>query len=354
MNKIFKRVLYIIIVATIIFIIAYPKIDFFNKEEVNTATTVSKSKLLTVNGLKIAPQTIDFNIKVTGTVVADESVELNSEVSAKVDQIHFKEGQYVKKGQLLVSLNADEIDAELTKLEFTKKLNEDSEERQRKLLESEAISREEYEIALTTLNTTIADINLYKVRKQKHTIRAPFDGIIGLRQISVGSYINPNEIITTIYKIDPVKIDFSVPGRYLEDVNEGDKIIFSVDAYEDSFNGEIYAIEPQIDLQSRSINLRAVSPNNENKLLPGQFAKINLILDTYDDAIMIPTQALISELGGTKVWVFENGTVTSKEVETGIRTEDRIQITSGLTEGDVVITSGLLQIRQGMEVKIQM
>ncbi len=354
MNKIFKRVLYIIIVAIIIFIIAYPKIDFSDKEEGSTGSTASKSDILTVNGLKIEPQTIDFNIKVTGTVVADESVELNSEVSAKVGQIHFKEGQYVKKGQILVSLNADEIDAELTKLEFTKKLNEDSEERQRKLLESEAISREEYEIALTTLNTTIADINLYKVRKQKHTIKAPFDGIIGLRQISVGSYINPNEIITTIYKIDPVKIDFSVPGRYLEDVNEGDKIIFSVDAYENSFNGEIYAIEPQIDLQSRSINLRAVSPNNENKLLPGQFAKINLILDTYDDAIMIPTQALISELGGTKVWVFDNGTVSSKEVETGIRTEDKIQITSGLTEGDVVITSGLLQIRQGMEVKIQM
>lgn len=353
MNKLVKRILYIILLVVVVFIIAYPKIEFGTSKE-ETLGGSPDSSPLTVNAQEIRFEPMNFTVNVTGTILADESVALNSEISAKVDQVFFKEGQKIKENQLLVSLNDDEIEAELEKLRFTKKLNEENEYRQRRLLEKEAISKEEYDIALTTLNTSLADIKLLEVRKSKHEIRAPFSGTIGLRQVSVGSYINPGQLITNIYKIDRVKIDFAIPGRYLTEVDVGDKIEFTVDAYEDVFEGEIYAIEPQIDPQTRSIKLRAISENTDNKLLPGQFAKISLILEKIENAIMIPNEAVIPELNGKKVFVFKDGVVESKSIVTGVRNEDKIQVLSGLEPGEVVITSGLLQIRQGMQVNVQL
>ncbi|MEP5612743.1 MAG: efflux RND transporter periplasmic adaptor subunit [Cyclobacteriaceae bacterium] len=351
MKRGLKRVLYVVVVMAIIFIIAYPKLDLSAKE---TAVSVSSARtVLTVEAEQINHETIDYSVRVTGTIIPDESVNLSSEVSAKIDQILFQEGEKVKKGQLLVAMNDDELIAELEKLKFTKKLNEDSEFRQRKLLEKEAISREEYEIALTTLNTSRSEIKLLETRRAKYKIYAPFTGRVGLREVSVGSYINPGSMIARVYSIDQVKIDFSVPGKYLKDINVGDQIQFTVDGYEAAFDGKIYAIEPQIDPQSRSIKLRAVSSNLENKLLPGQFAKINLILDRLDDSIMVPNIALIPELNQTKVFVYVDGKVETRIVEPGIRTEERVQIVQGLNPGDIIITSGLLQIRQGMTVNIQ-
>lgn len=347
-----KRILYIVVLLAIVFIVAYPKLDLSGKESA-APTRSASSTVLTVEGQLVNHETIDYSVRITGTVIADESVNLSSEVSAKIDQIQFQEGEKVKKGQLLVALNDDELIAELEKLKFTKKLNGDNEFRQRKLLEKEAISREEYEIALTTLNTSQSEIKLLETRRAKYKIYAPFSGRVGLREVSVGSYINPGSTIARIYSIDKVKIDFSVPGKYLKDINVGDKIQFSVEGYEEPFNGEIYALEPQIDPQSRSIKLRAVSSNQENKLLPGQFVKINLILDRIENSIMVPNIALIPELNKTKVFVHVDGKVETRIVEPGIRTEEKVQILSGLNPGDVIITTGLLQIRQGMTVNIQ-
>ena len=356
MNTTAKRILYTILVVFVIAIIIYPKLDFSKKdgEGDNKPAPSQASQVLTVDAKKITYQPLDYVVRVTGTIMADEDVTLNTEVSARVDGIHFQEGQKVSKGQVLVTLNDDEIEAELEKLQFTKKLYEDAEFRQRKLLESEAISREEYEVALTTLNTALSEIKLLETRKAKHTIRAPFNGTIGLRELSAGSYIMPGVAIANIYRIDPVKIDFQIPGRYLKDINTGDKLVFTVDAYDEEFNGEIYAIEPEIDPRTRSIKLRARSNNPEGKLLPGQFAKIRLILDRVDQAIMVPAEAVIPELNTVKVFVYEDGKAASRNVETGIRTESEVQILSGLKPGDIVVTSGLLQIRNGSEINVSL
>jgi membrane fusion protein (multidrug efflux system) len=356
MNKLSKRILYFILGLFIIGIIVYPKLELSSDEsEKGTPINVGPtSNTLTVEGVKISYQSLDYIVRVTGSIMADENVALNSEVSGIVDAIHFKEGMKVKKGQLLVSLNDDEISAELEKLQFNKKLYEDAEFRQRTLLESEAISREEYEMALTTLNTALADIKLLETRKNKHMIVAPFSGTIGLREISMGSYITPGIRIANIYRIDPVKIDFQIPGRYLQDINVGDRLYFSVDAYDEQFEGEIYAIEPEIDPNTRSIRLRAKSPNPDGKLYPGQFVKINLVLQEIQDAIMVPTIAVVPELNRTKVFVLKEGKVETKIVETGIRNENEVQIINGLVPGDVVLTSGLLQVRPGMEVNVEL
>ena len=352
MNKTIKRILYLILFLAVLFVVAYPKLDFGKEDATNSPSNPKTRKALTVEAVEAAYEKLDFSVNVTGTIVADENVDLNSEVSGKVESILFEEGQEVNKDAVLLLINDDELQAELKKLQFTQKLNEDNEFRQKKLLEKEAISREEYEIALTTLQTAQAEIDLLQTRLEKHRIRAPFTGRIGLREVSVGSYLNPGALIATVYRIDPIKIDFSIPGRYLNDINVGDKLKFSVDAYDEQFEGEIYALEPQIDLQSRSIKLRAKSPNPGQKLLPGQFAKIQLILDEIQDAILVPSIAVIPELNQTKIFTYKDGEVNTKIVKTGIRTADKVQIVEGLEPGEIVITSGLLQIRPGMKVNV--
>ncbi len=355
MNKTLKRILYFLLFAVVIFIAAYPKLDFSSGEDtVGGAAAIAAPRTLTVDGRQIAHQPLDFTVNVTGSIIADETVDLNAEVSAKVIAIHFREGQRVTAGQLLVSLDDQELQAEYNKLKYTEQLNKANEQRRSRLLEEQAISQEEYDVALTTLNTSRAELELVEARLAKYKIYAPFDGKIGLRQVSVGSYVNTGNIIARIYKINPVKIDFSIPSRYLNDINVGDKLTFTVDAYEETFTGEIYALEPQIDPTSRSIKLRARCPNPAGKLLPGQFAKINLILERIEDAIMVPAISVVPELNRMKVFVFEDGKAQAREVTTGIRTQDEVQIVSGLEPGDVVVTSGILQVRPGMNINVDL
>lgn len=352
MNSTAKKVLISAIILIAIGFVIFPQLNVDGKKETVNAPAAEADKL-PVSAMVVKSSNLDNDLRSTGSLLANESVTLKSEVSGIVEKINFKEGQRVRKGQLLVQLNDDELRAEVEKLQFTRKLNEDIEYRQKQLLEREAISKEEYETVLTTLNTTRSEIKVQQVRLDKHQIRAPFDGIIGLRSVSVGSYLNPADNIVTIYNINPIKIDFSVPGKYLTEVNPGDKITFTTAAHDESFMGEIYAIEPQIDPKTRSLKIRGVSPNKDNKLLPGQFAQIQLTIESFDSALMIPTEAVIPELNGKKVFVYKNGAAQSQQIETGIRTADQIQVINGLSAGDTVITSGTLQLRQGTAVAVE-
>ena len=351
MNKTTKRILYFVVVLFLVAIMVYPKLPK-SSDQTEAVSDSPASNSLSVSGMIIQPEPLENNLRITGTIQADETVDLNSEVSAKIEGLFFEEGQSVSKGQLLITLNDDELQAELTKLQFTKKLTEDNEFRQRQLLEKEAISQEEYETSLNELNTSDAEIQVIKARLAKHKIVAPFNGTIGLRNVSIGSYINPGDLIARVYKINPVKLDFAIPGRYLNKVDPGDNLLFTVDAYGETFEGTIYAIEPRVDPDTRNLRIRAKCSNPKGKLLPGQFAKINLILETINRAYLVPTECIIPELDGKKVFVLENGLVAGKMVETGIRTDKMIQVVQGLQEGDTVITSGILQIRQGMPVNV--
>jgi membrane fusion protein (multidrug efflux system) len=352
MNKSVKRILYLVIILVVIGLIAYPKLPKGTSTEAGDAPSNTQSEKLTVNAIIVNSEQLANTVNVTGSLIADESVVLNSELSGKIEKISFKEGQRVTKGQTIVTLNDDEILAEIEKLQFTKKLNEDDEYRQKVLLEKEAISREEYETALTTLNTVKSEIKVLEARLQKHYIKAPFSGITGFRDIAEGSYLNPGARITELYRINPIKLEFNIPSKYISLVNNGDQLTFEVDGYDEQFAGEIYAVEPLIDPQTRSISLRARASNDESKLFPGQFARVSLTLETIPNALMIPTESVIPELSGKKVFLYKNGQVTPVQVSTGIRTEDRIQVTSGINEGDTVITTGILQIGPGMPVNV--
>ncbi len=197
MNKVLKSGLFLIIMIIIVGLILYPKL----KQEENQPSMASpqEQSITPVEAKIINPERIENVIRVTGAIIANESVALNIEISGKIEKIYFQEGQRVKKGDLLLTINDDEIVAQLERLKYTQKLNEDMEYRMRQLLEKEAISREEYDISLTTLNTTLSDIKEREARIAKHKLYAPFDGIIGLRQVSEGSYITSSDLVANIY-----------------------------------------------------------------------------------------------------------------------------------------------------------
>jgi len=351
MNKTVKLILLIVIVLAVLGWIFYPKIQQGANPDPVAAQPMQRPTL-PVDIVIATPRQIENTIKITGAVQANESVELRSEISGKIEKILFKEGQRVKKGELLVTINDDEILAQVERLKYTQKLNEEIEYRQRQLLEKQAISREEYDIALTTLNTSMSDLKETEARLAKHGISAPFNGIIGLRQVSEGSYITPNNLIANIYSIDPIKIEFSVPGKYSGMVNTGDKILFTVEASDKQFEGSIYAVEPKIDPRTRTLQIRAISKNENEVLIPGQFANIDYILDVLPNALMIPSEAVIPEMNSHKIYLCKNGVATEVQVEVGTRTDKDVQIVTGLAPGDTVITTGILQMREGLKVSI--
>jgi len=351
MKKTVKTIIYILIILIILGFILYPKL-IPKESSPDVASGPNRSLKTPVEARIIAPQIKENIIKITGAILANESIALRSEISGKIENIYFQEGQRVKKGDILLSINDDEILAQVERLKFTRQLNEEIEYRQRQLLEKEAISREEYDIALTTLKTTGSDLKEREARLAKHQIQAPFDGIIGLRQVSEGSYISPSDLVANLYSINPIKIEFSVPGKYSSLVNKGDKINFTVEATENQFEGTIYAVEPRVDPRTRTLQIRAICRNDEEVLIPGQFANIDYILDVIPDALMVPSEAIIPEMNSHKVFTFENGQVNQHVVSIGLRTDKEVQIKNGLSAGDTVITTGILQIRPGVEVEI--
>jgi len=357
MNSKVKTILTVVIILLIAFLVALPKLDLFSEDSGSNATAVAASapgaaKAIPVNAVVVEPKRLSDQIQVTGAVLANESLEIRSEILGKITGIHFQEGQEVKRGALLITINDEELKAQLEKLKYTRKLREDMEYRQRLLLEKEAISQEEYDQALTELNTSAADIKVLEAQIARSQIRAPFDGVIGLRYVSTGSYISPQTIIATFSNINPAKVEFSVPGRYSNDIKVDDEVEFSTDASDDVFTGKIYAIDPMIDPATRTLKMRAISPNKDRRLLPGQFARVSLVLNREDDALMVPTQAVIPELNGHKVFIAKQGMVEERKVQVGIRTNKDVEISQGLSQQDTVVTSGILQIKSGSQVDI--
>jgi len=355
MSKTSRIIVVLIIILAVAAWAVYPRFDEIvgSSDAETSIQNSSKAKsALPVSGVVVKPMLLENKIKVTGSILPNESIELKSEVSGLVTKVHFDEGQKVKKGALLVSLKNDELQAQLEKLKFSKKLAVGSENRQKQLLNKEAISQEEYDISLTALNTIEADIRMVEAQLARTSIVAPFDGVLGLREISEGAYITNSTIITNFYSIDPVKIDFAIPGKYASIVSVGDVIQFETETSTEVFRGTVYAFEPQIDQNTRTLRMRAISSNEQGKLLPGQFAKIELIMSSVNDALMVPAVSVIPELNGHMLFVAQRGKAQSVPVKIGLRTESSVQILEGLNPQDTVITSGLLEIRQGSSISI--
>jgi membrane fusion protein, multidrug efflux system len=357
MKKQTKAILIIAIVLVLAMIFIFPRWDQFMGKPKETASSgqpggsQGSGQPIPVNVVEIRPERLENNLSVTGTIIPNESVNLRSEISGLVNKITFNEGQFVKKGTPLLYLNDDELNAQYQRLDFTRKLFQSQENRQKQLLAKEAISQEEYDIVLNQFNTNLSDIKLVEAQLTKTVIRAPFDGVLGLRMISEGSVIGPSDVIANIVNIDPIKIEFSIPERYANQVKVGSKIIFSNESEAVDVEGTVYAYEPTIDTGTRTLKIRAQSPNRERKFLPGMFVRIKYILGVEENALMVPAESVIPELAGYKVFVVnKESNIEERKVTIGTRTESFVQIVDGLKEGELVLSTGVLQVRTGMPV----
>lgn len=292
------------------------------------------------------------DIYTNGDLIPDEEVDLSFETSGKITDINFTEGSTVQKGQLLAKINDRPLQAQLKKLQAQLKLAEDRVFRQNALLVKDAVSKEAYEQVKTDLASLNADIDLIKANIQQTELRAPFDGIIGLRQVSVGSYASPTTIVAKLTKISPLKINFSVPERYAKEIKKGTRLTFSLDGYLKDFDATVYATESKVDPASRTLSVRALYPNTGTKLLPGRFASIKIKMHEIPNAIAIPSEAIVPEMGKSKVYLYKNGKSMPVEVKTGLRTDTQVQIINGLHVGDTIITSGTLQLRTGLNITL--
>jgi membrane fusion protein (multidrug efflux system) len=353
MSKILKRGIAAAVILILLGALAYPKVmPLFSSDDSNAAPAGTETTLQ-VEAFIVKPDTVKDKIFTTGTLIANEQVDLRSEVSGLITAIYLQEGRRVEKGKLLIKVNDSELQADLQRAQYRLNLAKELESRQKKLLKKGGISQEEYDATLNEVNVLKAETELIKARIAKTEIRAPFTGQVGLKYVSDGSYISPSTRIASLQNIDPIKIDFSIPERYAAKVQEGDVVTFTVEGADREFEGTIYAIEPKIESETRSLQIRARSNNKNRLLVPGGFADIQLTLETLYQAKMIPTIALVPELEGQKVYLYKKGKVVPQSVQTGIRTDQKVQILEGVSFGDTLLTTGLLQVRPGMQVQLQ-
>ncbi len=369
MKNITKRILTVFIILLVVGLAFLPKIkplfqskpDEAGKGDKTAAGIKSAGKKAPVGGLGASPvevlvisaESLDEKIQTTGTIIANEEVDIRAEVSGRITAINFREGDYVKRGAILLKINDADLRAQLGKVEANRKLAETNEARQKQLFQKEAISRQEYDIVQTNLTGVLADIENLKAQLDKTVIRAPFNGTIGLRQVSIGAYLSPASPIATLTNTNPAKIDFSVPAKYARAVRRGSVIQFSVEGSSARRTGTVYAVEPKVDPETRSLLLRAVSANGDGALVPGAFARIDVVLSSRGNAIVVPTESIIPEQKGQKVFIVKNHKAESVRVQIGLRTERTVEIKSGLHTGDSLITSGIQGVKQGGDVSVQ-
>ena len=305
-----------------------------------------------VNVVIAKPGLFNERITIKGSVIANEEVMLKSEVPGKIVGIYFKEGQFVRKGTLLVKIYDEDLQAGLSKATIKEKNLSDKEQRQRTLLAKESISQQEYDDVSADLRTSRAEIEQLKAQISKTEVRAPFDGMIGLRKISPGDVINSGTEIAPLVNSDPAKIVFSIPEKYAASLPLNSMISFKLSGTVDTHQARIFAREPRIDEATRSLQLKAQLPNPKGSLIPGAYVEVDLTLEAIKDAILIPTDALTLEAEGQKIFIYRNGIPVPSYIETGTRTDTEIQVLKGVEPGDTIITSGTIQITPRSTVSI--
>nr|WP_315215024.1 efflux RND transporter periplasmic adaptor subunit [uncultured Flavobacterium sp.] len=324
-----------------------------NSAENQESQDKGNEKPMLLTGIVVKPQTFDNNLSLSGSIEANEQVEIRSEVSGIVEGIYFQEGSSVSKGQVLFKVNDLELRAQLTQASTKEGLASENERRAKLLLQKEAISQEEYDVARADYKSAQAQSQLIKAQIAKTSVRAPFSGKIGLRSISPGTYITPTLLVAKLVNIGRLKITFSIPEKYASQVKMNSYLTFKVAGSTESYTAKVYAIEPEVEIATRTLKVRAIAENKDGKLLPGTFANVELPLDIIKDAIVVPTEAIIPVQNGKKVFISDKGMAKEVMVETATRTDASILVLSGLKAGDTVITSGVMSLKNEVPVKIK-
>lgn len=324
-----------------------------NSENEKSNDKSGKKPPMTVSVMKVEPQDFSNSISLSGSIDANEQIEIRSEVSGIVESISFTEGSQVSKGQVLLKVNDIELRAQLAQAKTKEGLSSENERRAKLLLQKEAISQEEYDIASADFRTMKAQTQLIQAQIGKTAIRAPFSGKIGLRNISPGTYVTPTTLIANLVSTNQLKITFSIPEKYASQISNGSEINFTVPNVTDKFKAKIYALEPAIEMATRTMKIRALTENSSGKLLPGTFATIELSLGTIKNAILIPTEVVVPVQDGKVVYIAQNGKAKEVKIEALTRTDKSIVITSGLNPGDSLITTGMMSLKNDADIKVK-
>ncbi|MBO9634995.1 MAG: efflux RND transporter periplasmic adaptor subunit [Chitinophagaceae bacterium] len=322
------------------------------KKDEKPATPAKGGGQLQAEAFIVRTTSLSENLEVPGTILPYEQTEIRPEISGRVVQLNINEGGFVQKGSLLVKLFDGDLQAQLKKLQVQLQIAEKTAERYKALLKINGVSQQEYDLSELDASNLRADIDLVKVNIAKTEIRAPFNGRMGLRQISLGAYITPTTLISTISQVGQLKMEFSVPEKYSDEMRKGRSVKFTVAGTDQSFGASILATESVIESNTRTLKVRTVINGSHALLVPGAFAKVALQLGENDQALIIPTQAVIPQARNKRVILYRNGVADFQEVRTGIRDSSYVQITEGLKKGDTVVTTALLSIREGSKIKL--
>lgn len=305
-----------------------------------------------VEGYLVTPRSIVEDIEMPGSLAPFEETEIHAEVAGRVTGIYFKEGANVGQGATLVKLYDGDLQAQLNKLQIQSKVAQQTLVRYEALLKIGGVSQQEYDLNKLALNNISADMNIIRTAISKTVIRAPFAGSLGLRNISVGAYVSPQTIITTLRKLTRLKLEFTVPEKYGIKMQPGNTVSFTVDNNTETYSAKIIATENNIAEDTRSLRVRAVVDKTSPQLIAGAFVKVQITLDKNDTALMIPSQAVIPRARNKEVIVYKNGTASMATVVTGVRDSSMVEITSGLKSGDTIIITGLLTVKPGSKVSL--
>lgn len=291
------------------------------------------------------------SLSAVGTLDANESVDIKPEVDGEITSIRLTEGEAVKKGDILLQIDESKQAATVAEAEADYNLAQETIRRADRLLADGTISQQEHDQTHANFSRSEASLNLAKKRLTEYTLTAPFDGILGRRYVSVGQYVTPQTILVSIYDLDRMKLNFSVPERYSARIAPGQTLQLKVAAYGDEpFSGEIYLIEPRVDPGTRTVQVRAFIPNTDHRLKPGMFANLNVAVGTKAKALTIPEDCLFPNGTGFAVYRSTDGIAELVPVETGLRIPGKVEILRGLQAGDQVARSGNLRLSPGRKL----
>ncbi len=321
------------------------------KDAAQQKSGATKPPPMNVDGYIVRPEPFQSTIEVPGNIVPNEMAEIHPEVSGRIVQLNVAEGKYVGKGTVLAKLYDGDLRAQLNKVQIQLALAQKTEDRQAQLLKIQGISQQDYDISLLQVNSLRADIGILQTSISKTVVRAPFSGKLGLKNISPGSYVSPASVIAIINQTDRLKLDFTIPEKYIDQIKMGQLVTFTFEGSNKQLGAKVIATESNIAENTRSLTVRAAVIGSDPGLLPGSFAKVILSFDPDPNALLIPTQAVLPQARGKKVILYKSGTAIFADVTTGVRDSAKVQIVDGLKPGDTVVVTGLLSVRP--EAKIQ-
>lgn len=353
MNKKFIKwlaIALILVILVVFFVLSYKKSS--SSESSDAGASARPQRALNVNAFVVKPAEMVNTFRPIGRLMPDEEVQLTFESSGKITQLNIREGMAVRKGDLLAKINDATLQAELKRYEAQLQLAQDRVYRQKTLFEQDAVSQEMYETAVAELDQLMANIELVNANIAKCELRAPFDGVVGLRFVSEGAYVTQTTAIANLTKNSPLKVEFSIPEQFVNKVGRGAKILFrTTDGSPDVYEASVYAFEGGLDATNTRM-ARAMYPNTDGKLTPGRSVAIEVQYQEFTNALSVPGEALVPSMGKETLYLYKSGKAQPVDVVSGIRTDSQLQIVEGLNPGDTVVITGLLQIRTGTDLII--